>query len=115
MTRISILSLLLTVIFFTLKAQTSISEKTKDFEKKEGYFDYYWDQSTGKVWLEIDKLDTEFLYVNSLAAGIGSNDIGLDRGQLGNTRIVEFRRVGSRFFWYNLIIHIVPIQIILMK
>ncbi len=96
MTRISILSLLLTVVFFTLKAQTSISDKTKDFEKKEGYFDYYWDAKTGKVWLEIDKIDTEFLYVNSLAAGVGSNDIGLDRGQLGNTRIVEFRRVGPK-------------------
>ena len=31
-----------------------------------------------------------------MAVGIGSNDIGLDRGQLGNTRIVEFRRVGSK-------------------
>jgi hypothetical protein len=77
-------------------AQTSISEKTKDFEKKEGYFDFYWDEKAGKVWLEIDKIDAEFLYVNSLAAGIGSNDIGLDRGQLGDTRIVEFRRVGPK-------------------
>lgn len=96
MIRFSILSLLLTVVFFTLKAQTSISEKTKGLEKKEGFFNYYWDQNTGKVWLEIDKIDTEFIYVNSLAAGIGSNDIGLDRGQLGNTRIVEFRRVGPK-------------------
>ena len=77
-------------------AQTSISEKTKDLEKKTGYFNYYWDEKTGKVWLEIDQLDTEFLYVNSLSAGVGSNDIGLDRGQLGNTRIVEFRRVGPK-------------------
>jgi len=77
-------------------AQNSISDKTKDFEKQEGYFDFYWDEKTGKVWLEIDKLDTEFLYVNSLAAGVGSNDIGLDRGQLGDTRIVEFRRVGPK-------------------
>ena len=96
MMRQSILSLLFVVSFFTLKAQTSISEKTKDFVKKEGFFDYYWDEKSGKVWLEIDKLDSEFLYVNSLAAGIGSNDIGLDRGQLGNTRIVEFRRVGPK-------------------
>jgi len=77
-------------------AQNSISDKTKDFAKQEGYFDFYWDEKSGKVYLEIDKLDTEFLYVNSLAAGVGSNDIGLDRGQLGNTRIVEFRRVGPK-------------------
>lgn len=64
--------------------------------KKEGYFTYYWDEKAGKVWLEIENLNEEFLYVNSLAAGIGSNDIGLDRGQLGSTRIVEFRRVGPK-------------------
>lgn len=96
MTRKSILCLLTLVVSFTLMAQTSISEKTKDLEKKTGYFNYYWDEKTGKVWLEIDQLDTEFLYVNSLSAGVGSNDIGLDRGQLGNTRIVEFRRVGPK-------------------
>jgi len=90
---------LLTVLLFmavAVFAQTSISEKTKGLDKREGYFNFYWDEKAGKVWLEIDKLDTEFLYVNSLAAGVGSNDIGLDRGQLGNTRIVEFRRVGPK-------------------
>ncbi len=49
-----------------------------------------------KVWLEIDKWNTEFLYVESLPAGIGSNDIGLDRGQLGNSAIVRFDRTGPR-------------------
>jgi hypothetical protein len=90
---------LLTVLLFmgvAVFAQTSISDKTKGLDKREGYFNFYWDEKAGKVWLEIDKLDTEFLYVNSLAAGVGSNDIGLDRGQLGNTRIVEFRRVGPK-------------------
>ena len=79
-----------------LMAQEAISKKTKGMTKKEGYFNYYWDEKTGKVWLEIDKLDQEFLYVNSLTAGIGSNDIGLDRGQLGGTQIVEFRKVGKK-------------------
>ncbi len=79
-----------------LMAQDTISKKTEGMTKKEGYFNYYWDEKSGKVWLEIDKLDQEFLYVNSLTAGIGSNDIGLDRGQLGGTQIVEFRRVGKK-------------------
>lgn len=86
----------LTLLGMAVFAQSTIEEKTKDLVKKEGYFDFYWDEARGKVWLEIDKLDTEFLYVNSLAAGVGSNDIGLDRGQLGGTRIVEFRRVGPK-------------------
>lgn len=74
----------------------SISEKTKGLEKHEGYFTYYWDEANGKVWLEIDKLDREFLYVNSLAAGVGSNDIGLDRNQLGDDRVVYFDRRGPK-------------------
>ena len=64
--------------------------------KNEGYFNFYWEAENGKIWLEIDKWDKEFLYVNSLATGIGSNDIGLDRGQLGDKRIVKFKRIGSK-------------------
>src|SRR6056297_2586630 len=74
----------------------SISEKTKGLEKQEGFFTYYWDEEAGKAWLEIDKLDREFLYVNSLAAGVGSNDIGLDRNQLGDDRVVYFDRRGPK-------------------
>ena len=65
-------------------------------KKMEGFIDMYWDNSTGKLWLEISKFDHEILYVNSLTAGIGSNDIGLDRGQLGRDRIVYFHRVGPK-------------------
>lgn len=92
-------SLIVTIIclFSTSSfAQKTIAQLTKGMTKKEGYFNYYWDEKGGKVWLEIENLDSEFLYVNSLSAGIGSNDIGLDRGQLGSTRIVEFRRVGPK-------------------
>lgn len=74
----------------------TIAEKTKNAKVYEGYFDFFWEETTGKIWLKIDKLDTEFLYVNSLPSGIGSNDIGLDRGQLGNTRVVKFMRSGPK-------------------
>ena len=77
-------------------AQESIDEITSGMEKYEGFFNFWWDDDTGKIWLEIDKLDQEFIYVNSMAAGIGSNDIGLDRSQLGNTRIVKFVRIGPK-------------------
>lgn len=83
---------------FCLAAQklTSIEDKTKEFKKYEGYFHFYWDENAGKIWLEINKLDTEFLYVPSLPAGLGSNDIGLDRGLLGGERIVRFSKVGKK-------------------
>ena len=74
---------------------SKISDKTKNFKKMDGYFTYWWDAANGKIWLLIDKFDKEFLYVNSLPAGLGSNDIGLDRGQIGGQRIVYFNKVGK--------------------
>ena len=74
----------------------TITEKVKGMEKFPGFFTFYWDARAGKIWLEIDKWNTEFLYVESLPAGIGSNDIGLDRGQLGSSSIVRFDRTGPR-------------------
>ncbi|OOG77288.1 zinc-dependent metalloprotease [Algoriphagus sp. A40] len=66
--------------------------------KKDGFVPFYLDEEKGKIYLEISSLDKEFLYVNSLTAGVGSNDIGLDRGQLGEDRLVEFRKTGNKVF-----------------
>src|SRR5277367_1169508 len=74
----------------------TIAAKTAAAQKLPGYFDLYWDAKQGQLWLAIDKWNTEFLYQSSLAAGVGSNDIGLDRGQLGATRIVRFERSGNK-------------------
>ena len=87
------ISILLIMFPFLLFAQGI--DKSK-LQKKEGFLTFYLDEDKGKIYLEIDKLDYEFLYVNSMPAGIGSNDIGLDRGQLGRTRIVEFRKAGNK-------------------
>src|SRR6266567_137331 len=78
------------------KAPPTIAEKISSMQKFPGYFPFYWDAKAGKVWLEIDKWNSDFLYVESLPAGIGSNDIGLDRGQLGQSYIVRFERIGPR-------------------
>ena len=81
----------------TSESKTStITDKVSGMQKFPGYFPFYWDARAGKVWLEIDKWNSEFLYVESLPAGIGSNDIGLDRGQLGQSHIVRFERTGPR-------------------
>ncbi len=84
------------VILSSLSFAAGIAEKTAGMEKSAGYFTYYWDAKAGKLWLEIDRWDTEFLYVDSLPAGVGSNDIGLDRGQIGGERIVKFTRSGPK-------------------
>ena len=91
--------LLLFVCFFTLSfgyGQDAIKEKVKNMTAYKGYFDYYWDAESGKIWLEVNQFDKEFLYVNSLRAGVGSNDIGLDRNQLGESRVVKFIRSGPK-------------------
>ena len=77
-------------------ATPTIAEKTAGAQKLAGYFNLYWDAKQGKLWLEVDKWGSEFLYQSGLPAGIGSNDIGLDRGQLGATRIVRFERSGPK-------------------
>jgi hypothetical protein len=77
-------------------AMPTIAEKTAGAQKLAGYFNLYWDAKQGKLWLEIDKWGTEFLYQSGLSAGIGSNDIGLDRGQLGARGIVRFERSGPK-------------------
>ena len=82
----------------TSSSSSSYSSTVAKYKKYDGFFDFYWDEKGGKIYLEIDKLGEEFLYVNSLAAGVGSNDIGLDRGQLGDTRVVKFERSGPKVF-----------------
>ncbi len=75
-----------------------IEEKTKQAKKFAGFIAFYWDETSGKMLLEIDKIDQEFIYVTSLPAGLGSNDIGLDRGLLGDDRIVKFNKAGRKIF-----------------
>jgi hypothetical protein len=74
----------------------AIEERTSGMQKLDGYFPLYWDERTGNLWLEIPRLDTDFLYATGLAAGLGSNDIGLDRGQEGGGKVVAFERVGPK-------------------
>lgn len=74
----------------------NIESFTKGFTKKEGFINYYWDDKKGKLYIEISKLNDEMLYVNYLSAGVGSNDIGLDRGQIGGSRIVKFVKMGPK-------------------
>jgi len=74
----------------------TIEERTTGMQKMDGFFPLYWDDRTGNLYLEITRFDSDFLYSTGLAAGLGSNDIGLDRGQGGQGRLVSFQRVGPK-------------------
>ena len=80
------------LLSFILISNFSFSQET-DFQ---GFMNFSYSDDSGKIILEIDKLDDEFLYINSLSRGVGNNDLGLDRGQLGNSRIVYFTKRGNK-------------------
>ena len=74
----------------------TIDARTAGLQKIDGYLPLYWDDKAGTLWMEINKFDSELLYSTGLTAGLGSNDIGLDRGQSGQGRVVKFQRIGPR-------------------
>src|SRR5438552_6035965 len=64
--------------------------------KPEGFMPIEWDASSGKLIMHISRIGEDFLYAVSLPAGVGSNPIGLDRGEEGGTHLVHFERVGPK-------------------
>ena len=90
--------LIIAFLFLSFSTQgfAQFFKDSKTVTKHEGYVTFYYDESTDKIFLQIENFEQEFLYVNSLSEGIGSNDIGLDRGQLGITRIVKFMKAGNK-------------------
>jgi hypothetical protein len=77
----------------------SISAKTAQMQAYNGFFPFWWDESNGKIFLLVNKLDSQFLYVNCLPAGIGSNDLGFVRGLIGNSRIECFSEAGKKLLF----------------
>ena len=85
-------------LFFSISTiisgQNTSEKQNKD--KFKGYFNFEYVQKEDKILFEVADLDSEFLYVHSLTTGLGSNDIGLDRGQLGNEAVVKFIKAGNK-------------------
>jgi hypothetical protein len=102
-------ALLLTVCIFSMSVSSarspkaapeeglpSIAEKTSSMKHMPGLLPLYWNAAEGKLYLEIPALDADLLYVDSLPYGAGSNDLGLDRGQMSEAAIVRFERFGPK-------------------
>jgi len=90
-------------LVFTLSIIATISpvyadefaDKTKKLTKKAGLFTLFGSADSSSVLLKVDKFNKPFIYVTSLMQGVGSNDIGLDRGQIGESRLVQFEKYGD--------------------
>ena len=80
-------------------APATLAARTAAMKHFDGLLPLDWDAKAGKLYLEIplvgDK-SKDLLYTNSLPYGTGSNDLGLDRGQTSQGRIVRFERTGPR-------------------
>ncbi|WP_290799226.1 zinc-dependent metalloprotease [Flavihumibacter sp. UBA7668] len=96
-----IVLLLLFPLFSISQSLPSIEEKTKGWEKVVGFLPYFIDEANGKLWLEINQTNQELLYCISLPSGLGSNDIGLDRGLLGSQQVIRFVRNGKKLFLHQ--------------
>jgi len=86
------------IFFGSITAHSQFLEKKKNLVKQEGFFTFHYSEGDDELYLEVPeiKIDEEFLYVHSLRTGLGSNDIGLDRGQLGNEAVVKFIKSGNK-------------------
>jgi hypothetical protein len=87
---------------YAADAPQTLSQKIAGLDRKDGLFPLDWDAKAGKLYLEIPEMESgtgkDFLLLDQLPYGLGSNDVGLDRGQLGESRVVHFSRVGGKVF-----------------
>ncbi|WP_428384895.1 zinc-dependent metalloprotease [Nevskia ramosa] len=74
----------------------SIATKTKGTQRFDGFLPLYWNSDEGKLYLEIPKPEMSLLYLTTLTQGLGSNDVGLDRGQVSDAKLVRFERIGPK-------------------
>lgn len=78
------------------------TERTRGLQRHDGLLVTWTDARAGKLLLELPAPVGErqecgrFLSLEGIETGLGSNPVGLDRGQLGDTRLVVFRRIGAR-------------------
>jgi hypothetical protein len=82
-------------------------------ERRDGLLPLWLDRKGGKLLVEVPAPGApsadgtgerpgevgRYLYVEGLLTGLGSNPVGLDRGQIGETRLVSLRWVGNRLLF----------------
>ncbi len=89
-------------LFIFLAFSISLSSNGQFLDDKgtlvdyQGFFNFHYNEKEDEIYLEVNNLDSEFLYTHFLTTGVGSNDIGLDRGQLGGTAVVKFQKAGNK-------------------
>ncbi|MEJ2297442.1 MAG: zinc-dependent metalloprotease [Woeseiaceae bacterium] len=93
---IRVLPALLCLALASVAQASEQAVELDEYAAYEGFVDMWWDEANGRILLRVDEFDAPFLYQASLPRGVGSNDLGLDRGQLGTTKILRFLRSGPK-------------------
>jgi hypothetical protein len=75
---------------------TTIAARTAGFERRDGFVPLYLDGRQGRLYAELPRESLRGLFWTSLATGVGSNPVGLDRGASGDDQVVRFDRRGDR-------------------
>jgi Met-zincin/Domain of unknown function (DUF5117) len=88
--------ILLLFCIINVSLAQEIENSLKEAVKKEGFLTFYWHEAKGKVYVEVSNFQDEFIYYPSLSRGLGSNDIGLDRGKLGSEHLVKWYKAGNK-------------------
>ncbi|GHA01495.1 periplasmic metalloprotease [Arenicella chitinivorans] len=91
-----VLLALISLACLSINPLSAATTSLKSDQLQPGFFGLLLDRSSGKLYLQVSNLDAEFIYQTSLPNGLGSNDVGLDRGQLSDTRLVKFERFGNK-------------------
>ncbi|MFA0809798.1 zinc-dependent metalloprotease [Microbulbifer epialgicus] len=102
MSLITHLVVLCLALFGAVVQAKDIADYTADMRKYDGYHNFYWDQERGRVLLQVEEFEREFLLLTGLAQGLGSNPVGLDRNQIGDSRLVKFQRTGNKVLLHQL-------------
>ena len=91
------INIFICLLFINLSfAQNKNKYDNNSLKTFEGFFSFSYSEEKDRIYLEVNSLNKQFLYVSALSQGIGSNDIGLDRGQLGVRKIVFFKKSGNK-------------------
>jgi len=88
--------LIILSLSISLSASAQFLEKKENLKEYKGFFNFHYNENEDEIYLEVDSLEQEFLYTHFLTTGVGSNDIGLDRGQLGGAEVVKFQKAGNK-------------------
>lgn len=75
---------------------SSIAQRTARLERADGFIPLYWEAAKGLLLFEVPRLNEDVLYFVSIAQGVGSVELGIDRGLTAASAVIRFERVGPR-------------------